>query len=691
MIMQKRVWAWLKPCLPNGPALGPALASALGRGLLVVFLVNPWGSRGSESMWALVHDPAQMALAQAAQSPAEFEVEVSSATIREGTSFQVTVTFRGLDSDLFTGLGLPDSFEILGQSSSSSFQLVNGKASRSSALIFDVLARREGTYLLGPLSLKQGEREVRSNSVRLQVTRRSQSGGTGRAPGPHSQQTKHDAGPDDGPQMKVRLSAERVYVGQPVTLSIELRHRDGQAQVSYRDLQFPRLEGLSALDLGKPEQASAIENGLRYLTVRVTKKLTAIRDGIFDLHTIRVTADVLTPVQRSEGRGLFESMMPQFARSTEVLTPPVADSLRLTVLPLPKDGKPEGFSGLVGVSDVSFHYDGEQTPNLSVGGSLNLTVKVRSTGELEGIRLERPKVSSALKVYEDAAPAHQAPQTPSSGAPGQTVKEFRFAIVAVQPGTGTIAPYQLSYFDPVQARYVTVEHRFSPITVVAGSNGSGDGLSRSSDGAGATRLSQDFDQAADNSWGLTGAGVGVQRDLMPVKSGGEVFEQEDPTSQTVLIALLGPLAGLFAWLLALLLRGALDQVPVLRMIRYRRGALARARRVLRTLRAAPYSRTVFEQAQSVLSCVRDYLTARAGLSAAQMTVRELEQHFAHLFSEADKKLSLSQNDVPEIAPLWQALSTLESLAYSGESVGEKQMHDIVVAVEQGLLALDRKL
>ena len=111
------------------------------------------------------------------------------------------------------------------------------------------------------------------------------------------------------------------------------------------------------------------------------------------------------------------------------------------ILPLPKEGQPEDFTGAVGDFTVKTEVD---LNSLSVGDIANVTVSLRGKGSLNGATIAMPKLSEKLfKSYPPEAIA------PKSG----ELARLTANVIPLSTQAVEIASVRFSYFDPALGEY----------------------------------------------------------------------------------------------------------------------------------------------------------------------------------------------------------------------------------------------
>ena len=605
-------------------------------------------------------------------------LEVSQNSIAVGDWIQATVRFQDLDPGEFTGLKVPPELAIAGQSQNSSYRLINGESSSEKAFVYDVVGQKPGSVRIGPVVVTIGGQRYSSEEVTITVGPARGSAGKGSSAGAPNDGATLGTGDGLPFRLDAKLSSQRVYVGESVFLQLELSHREGAVQIQYRELRVPELAGVTVEDTGKPQTQSVVENGIRISKVVVIKKLTPLKPGELNIDNITAVADILTPATDRDRGGFFGSMMPQYARTTRSVN---ADPLVLDVASLPDKDRPSDFSGLIGDTEWSVNFQGDAAAGSSVrvGDSLALTVRVSSSGDLGGIKIQPPKADGLLKVYEDT------PKMENESRSGKLfqVKEFRYAVVPTREGTSQLGGIKLSFFSPSLGKYETLEKSFAPLVIAGQSQGSD---SRSNPGGVAQ---SDGGAQSPGEGAPSGEVKPLGNDLMPLKSQLDYFDQGRIGTDFLVRVTSIPLFSCLGFVIVFLGSRYRERLPLLSRMRRRRGALAVALTALnklmqRSAASGPGSsanslvvKSRDDQvalAKSVLGIVRDYLAARTGVSTAQKTSAELRNAFG-----GDSQSS------------GQALTEIEGLVYSNDVIDDQKLGALVNAVKADLERLDKRL
>jgi hypothetical protein len=137
-------------------------------------------------------------------------------------------------------------------------------------------------------------------------------------------------------------------------------------------------------------------------------------------------------------------------------------AMQIEVLPLPKDGKPEDFSGAVG----KFTMDASVSPKKAAAGEpVTLKAAVSGQGNFEGMGAP---VLTGDEGWRSYPPTDKFQSTDSVGFTGE--KTFEFALIARQDQTRTPG-LRFAYFDPSTEKYIVLTQ--DPLEVNAKAGGAG--------------------------------------------------------------------------------------------------------------------------------------------------------------------------------------------------------------------------
>jgi len=138
-----------------------------------------------------------------------------------------------------------------------------------------------------------------------------------------------------------------------------------------------------------------------------------------------------------------------------------AETVAITVKPLPEEGRPDDFNGAVGRYEIS---TSAQPTDVTVGDPITLTLRIRGSGRLQ--RVSAPLLSRVPALMQD----FKVPDEPLAGRIDGSAKVFTQTIRATRPDVAAIPPIPLSFFDPQTGKYETARSQPIPIRVRPGAS-----------------------------------------------------------------------------------------------------------------------------------------------------------------------------------------------------------------------------
>jgi len=252
--------------------------------------------------------------------------------------------------------------------------------------------------------------------------------------------------------VRAELDKQRIYKGEQLIVSYYLYHRVRIFNLSVD--KFPELKGFLRDDLEMPVLGQRFTNenvlldGVPYeRSLLVRYAAYPLRDGKMTVDPLSLKANYYGTAQPPSGSGgeeddpffgFFQQMAPRIGTSR-------SDPIVLDVLALPEEGKPAGFSGIVGDFNVAAAVDKYE---VKAGEPVSLTVKIDGRGNLASLAQPKAEWPAGLELYEAKGRA-------KNGKGGVSEKIFELLLIPRQPGTVKIPQLEFSFFDPVKKTYVT--------------------------------------------------------------------------------------------------------------------------------------------------------------------------------------------------------------------------------------------
>ena len=277
----------------------------------------------------------------------------------------------------------------------------------------------------------------------------------GQAPNPSAKNLK--VNPNEAFFIHCEVDKTEVYEGEQILVNWYIYTRGNL--MSLDRLKFPDLKGFWKEII---EEVPALNftqeviNGIPYRrALLASHALFPIKPGVAVIDEYKIKAQVQIPTSPF---GAFSFGKPYtFSKASE--------RIKVTVKPLPVDGKPNSFSGAVGQFDVRTHVDGNQFP---VNQPFSFKVRFEGSGNAKLIELPSLNLPKGVETYDTKSDAKFFKN-------GKSFKEFEVLLIPREEGDVTIPSMSFSIFDPEQKKYVTKTTEEIKIKIVGNPNGAAGG------------------------------------------------------------------------------------------------------------------------------------------------------------------------------------------------------------------------
>jgi len=402
------------------------------------------------ALWAL-------ASSSAAAATIQFEASVDRTRASQGEPIRLTLRITSDEqlSQVTPTFDLKD-FHIEGPATSTRMEMSNfSNISYTRELTYALYAKQAGTFTIGPFQLEMDGERYQTKPITLEIVRGTSSAQAGQAESPIF--------------VLARADHERAYVGQQVTVSYDLFYRIQPHNVSFNKL--PTFVGFWTEDLFVAQQLDShqeVRNGVSYNVAPLRRvALFPTNAGTHAVGTLAVSCDI--PQQRSRRGGVLDDFFagdPFFGRSRSVLLQ--SEELQIEVLPLPEQGRPEEFTGVVGRFQLSVE---AQPTQVAVGDPVTLRVLVQGEGNMAAVQPLQVDAAAGVKLYD---PKVEEEERITNGVYGGR-RLFEYILIPEQGGTLNIPPLRFAYFDPHQVRYEVLKS--APIAIHSEGNVEEEGVS----------------------------------------------------------------------------------------------------------------------------------------------------------------------------------------------------------------------
>ena len=421
----------------------------------------------------------------------------STTTPAAGEPFQLAIEIDARGANPPGILDIPG-IDILSQSRSSSFSIINGQVTARTTFSYVASASEEGELTIAPIEISVGQEKIKTNAIKLNVKKgtgkpqpRLGPGGRAMPPGLGGQPPATNNGRQAFPSkldetaafLKVVPAREEIYVGETVEVDIKAYFDAGIPIVNFtRELSLEGEDFITKPTVGPNAQRKRVRGGVRYqfkqeridgrvynvLTYRTT--ITAVKPGTFTLSPINYNAVIQIPQpkrqRRPQRRGFgglfggdpfddpfFNDVFSKRQRELRLQSEP----LEVNVLPLPTEGRPEHYSGAIGRFSLDVLTDKKA---LKVDEALKVAATITGHGNFERItQLDSGSDESKWKAYPPKVSFNSTDELELSGE-----KTFEYTYIAVDANDQ--APIvRFAYFDPESKEYVSLGGKPIPVSV----------------------------------------------------------------------------------------------------------------------------------------------------------------------------------------------------------------------------------
>ena len=396
-----------------------------------------------------------------AAEPVRFTASAPSTVIVD-KPFQLVYTVNATGKDL----KVPEftNFEVLAgpfESRSSSYQVINGKASSSLSIsyTFTLQGLKTGTYSVPPASIMVDGQKHSSNGLSIKVLPDDGSDAAGSSAAQSGASTAKIT--NDKIFIRTNVSKSSVYEQEPVVVTYKLYTLADVAGMN--NMKMPDFNGFlkQELDQSQNKQLSYENfNGKNYGTI-VLYQVLLYPQRTGDITIDKASFEAVIRVQnKTQVRSIFDDFFDSYTNVNKAL---VAPAVKVKVYPLP-GAKPAGFSGTVGQLSMSSTISATQvkaneavTLKVVISGSGNMKLIKNPDIELpEGFEIYDPKVNNNFK-------------TTTSGVSGTKTIEYLF--IPRNAGDFEIPAAEFVYFDLQEKTYKTLRTPVYNLKVSKGEGG----------------------------------------------------------------------------------------------------------------------------------------------------------------------------------------------------------------------------
>jgi hypothetical protein len=383
-------------------------------------------------------------------------VQVSSQTVYAGDAFNVGIILEGVQQPAEVDLTPLASFspQLVSQGNASSSQstIINGrrtdKITKRYRMIYQLTAKSTGSQEIPPITVTVNGQNFQTNAIPISVLKPAET---------------------EAISLKAELSTEECYVGQPVLFSLHWRRRPNLGLGGDTNFVIPVLDESDRFHFADPKRAPGKKgkegtlsltygdvvarqhtervNGKNTDTISIGKILSPRTAGTLEIPASVITCNIAVQSGRQQrrSRSLIDDFFADRNRSYRRFQAK-SEAFTLQVKPLPQEGRPDNFNGLVGTYAIVATAD--PTENINIGDPVTLKIKI--AGDLLS-QVDMPDLNAIAELSENF-------RIPSDQASPKIEGKYKVFTQTLRPENDkieTIPAIPLSYFDVKEGEYIT--------------------------------------------------------------------------------------------------------------------------------------------------------------------------------------------------------------------------------------------
>ena len=386
-----------------------------------------------------------------AGAPADAAIRawLDSTQVSSGQTVQLTLSHDGPTFARPDLTPLQQDFDILGTSSSTNIQIINGRASSGTQLILSLAPKRSGQLTIPAISWGTEQ----SQPLTLTVS----ASGSGGSPGAQS-------GPASKVFIKSEFEPQQPFVLAAVRVAV---HVYAAEPLYHPSLDLPTTNDAIVRQIGRDQVSSAVEYGESYQVVTRRYLIFPQRSGKLSIPGATLDADVMARSLQADPNNPFSGFFGGMLTPTRHIRLS-SDPIALQVQARPADASSAAYwLPARSVSLAASWHPGQLQAR--VGDPISLDLQLRAEG-LTAAQLpdltSLLSVPGALKTYPEQPKLRDV----DDGDTVQGSREQTIALIADQPGHYNIPALHVSWWDTIsnQAREATLPERTLVILPAAG-------------------------------------------------------------------------------------------------------------------------------------------------------------------------------------------------------------------------------
>lgn len=395
-----------------------------------------------------------------------FVASVDNNKVAENERFELRFTFEGKNLNALKNFNPPTlkEFRVLsGPNQSTSMQIINGVSSSSLTLSYILMPNTTGVFTIGSASIQYEGRAYSTDQIKVTIVKGSQK--------PKDDSGKQISNEEIAKNLFIRATIDKnkVYLGEQVTVTYKLYTRLNIASQMSVD-KLPQYQGFWAEELETARNISfsrEVIDGQQY-NVGLLKRAALFPNqaGKLEVTPFELTIPIQVQKKKNPNNVWDDFFGDPFGRAEIVEYQAKSNTLKVEVMPLPENNKPESFKGAVGKFDFSATLDKQKT---KTNEPINLKFDISGTGNIKLLELPPFELPNGFEKYDPKVDEQINRAGKISG-----TKKAEYLLIPRVAGSREIPPIEFSYFDPEKRSYQTISSKSFSVSIEQGQGSAND-------------------------------------------------------------------------------------------------------------------------------------------------------------------------------------------------------------------------
>jgi len=370
-----------------------------------------------------------------AQQDVTVEAEISARKVALGSSVQLTISVNGGKNVVPVQLPDIDGFDAKYLGPSTRVSIINGQYRSSRSYAYSLLPLKVGHFQIPVVDVDVSGQIYRTAPIDVEVVESVMQASSDDKPG---------ASLSERIFVVLKVPKTEFFLHEPIPVKILLFSAD----IPVQNIRYPTMDGVgfTSGEYAEPKQYDQVIQGVRYGIVEFNTQVYPTRAGELSLGPAGVDCNLLVQnagngsSSRTRPKSLFDddffnAFFDRYEKRPITLR---SEDVKMTILPLPEEGKPVGFSGAVGQYDFNVSVS---PTDIKEGDPITLRMTVVGKGNLAVIQMPSLSAGDDFKLYD--------PQLFEK----DNIKKSEQVIIPQSDRIKEVPAVEFSFFDPQIKKY----------------------------------------------------------------------------------------------------------------------------------------------------------------------------------------------------------------------------------------------